>query len=35
MSATGRQLNITSKRHHGGKVKTHSDLVIGREGDDL
>ena len=31
MSYTGRQFNIANKRRQGGKVETHSDLVIGRE----
>jgi hypothetical protein len=31
MSYTGRQFNIASKRRQGGKVETHSDLVMGRE----
>ncbi|MFM7642285.1 MAG: hypothetical protein ACKO45_12145 [Cyanobium sp.] len=31
MSYTGRQLNIASKRRQGGKVETHSDLLMGRE----
>ena len=31
MSYTGRQLNIANKRRQGGKVETHSDLVMGRE----
>ena len=26
-----RQLNVSSKRRQGGKVETHSDLVMGRE----
>ena len=31
MSYTGRQLNVARKRRQGGKVETHSDLVMGRE----
>ena len=31
MSYTGRQLNIANKRRQGGKVETHSDLLMGRE----
>ena len=32
MSWTGCQLNVASKRRQGGKVETHSDLVINRDG---
>ncbi len=31
MSYTGRQFNIANKRRQGGKVETHSDLVMGWE----
>ena len=31
MSYTGRQLSVASKRRQGGKVETHSDLLMGRE----
>ena len=35
MSYTGRQFSIASKRRQGGKVETHSDLVMGLEAGEL